>query len=451
MGSTSHRIASQPPRRSLELSARRRPAVETRQSPGVTARKGALKALNRVLQDGAMLDESGFDGTGAERAEARSLADLTLRRLGQIDAVLSAFLDRTPGGSGQQILRLMTAELLFAGTAAHAAVDTAIRVAQTEKRTSRLSGLINAVGRKISAGGDTLLAGQDAARLNMPSWLHRTVSQDWGDEAARSVAEAHLVTAPHDLTVTNPADLPPMAEEVEGDLLPTGSFRLSGRPQISSLPGYKTGAWWVQDAAAALPARLIHDPSGKRVLDLCAAPGGKTLQLAAAGAEVTALDISKRRMARLSENLDRTGCSAEVVVADAFAWEPAQQFDAVLLDAPCTATGTIRRHPELPYRLRQAQIRELTALQRALAERAAKWVAPGGSLVFCTCSILKAEGEDHLHFLHALPCFQLDPILPKEVPSEFLHRDGTLRTLPGMWETLGSLDGFFAARFKRGE
>lgn len=398
-----------------------------------------------------MLDESGFDGTGAERAEARSLADLTLRRLGQIDAVLSAFVDRTPGGSGQQILRLMTAELLFAGTAAHAAVDTAVRVAQTEKRTSRLSGLINAVGRKIAAGGDTLLAGQDAANLNMPSWLHRTLSRDWGDEVASSVATAHLVAAPHDLTLANPADLPPIAEEVEGDLMPTGSFRLSGRPQISSLPGYKTGAWWVQDAAAALPARLFRNPSGKRILDLCAAPGGKTLQLVAAGAEVTALDISKRRMARLSENLARTGYSAEVVVADAFAWEPEQQFDAVLLDAPCTATGTIRRHPELPYRLRQTQIGELTALQRALAERAAGWVAPGGSLVFCTCSILKAEGEDHLPFLRALPSLTIDPILPHELPGEFLQRDGALRTRPDMWESLGGLDGFFAARLKRGE
>ena len=404
--------------------------------------------VSRVLGGGDVLEEQA--GTGPERAAARALADLTLRRLGQINAVLSKFVDRKPKGAGQAILQVMAAELLFAGTAPHAAVDTAVRLARSERGTSRLAGLINAVGRRIAEGGADIVAAQDAARLNTPDWLWSRIKRDWGAETARAITEAHLTPAPHDLSIANPADSDALATELGARSLPTGSLRLPERPQLSALPGYEAGAWWVQDAAAAIPAQLFGDVGGKTALDLCAAPGGKTMQLAAAGANVTALDISEDRLVRLRENLNRCGLTAEVLAADLMAWSPDRVFDAVLLDAPCSASGTIRRHPDLPRRGDGRGIDRLAESQAAMLDRAAQLTAPGGKLVYCTCSLFVAEGETQVSpFLERNPDFALDPIQPDEVPVELLHKRGTMRTRPDQWAEFGGLDGFFAARFTR--
>ena len=398
-----------------------------------------------------MLEDGPSGGaTGPERAQALSLADLTLRRLGQIDDVLGQFVDRKPKGTGLQILRLMAAELLFEGTPAHAAVDLAVRLAQGGRGTARLSGLINAVGRRVAEQGAGLLAEHDPGPMNMRGWLRERLIKDWGRDTALAIAEGHLSPAPHDLTLRDAEDLKPLAQETGGTILPTGSLRLPGRPQISALPGFEQGAWWVQDAAAALPARLIPSPGGKRVLDLCAAPGGKTMQLAAMGADVTALDISEGRLKRLRENLERTGLSARIVIADALEWEPDRPFDAILLDAPCSATGTIRRHPDLPYRTSAKGLKALTELQARLLDRAAAWTAPGGTVIFCTCSLFPAEGELQAKaFLERHPDFARQPIGEDEIPAEFRNRAGDMRTRPDHWTDEGGLDGFFASRLTR--
>ena len=416
--------------------------------PGLAARRAALALLEDVLGRGAMLAEQG--GSGPERAEARGLADLTLRRLGQVDDVLGRFVERPPPGAGRQVLRLMATELLFAGTPPHAAVDLAVRLARGGKGTARLAGLVNAVGRRLAEDGAAIISGQDAPALAMPGWLAGALARDWGAQAARAIAEAHLEPAPHDLTLRGPGDADALAAELGGRVLPTGTVRLAGRPQLSALPGYAAGAWWVQAAAAALPARLIQAPAGRRVLDVCAAPGGKTMQLAAAGARVTALDVSEARMQRLRKNLGRTGLAAETVAADALEWRPEAPFDAVLLDAPCTATGTIRRHPDLPHRTDGSALPALVNLQARLLDRAWSWLAPGGVLVFCTCSLLRAEGEAQAAaFLARTPDAAAAPITAADAVPPELVADGRLRTRPDQWAERGGLDGFFAARFVR--
>ena len=420
-------------------------------APGLTARQGALALLSAVLDRGAMPDEAGLAGTPAERAEARGLADLTLRRLGQTDALLGRFVQRMPRPPVAHVLRLMAAELVFAGTAPHAAVDLAVRLAQ-RGRGAGFAGMVNAVGHRLAEEGAEIAAAQDAARLNAPGWLWGRLSSDWGGAATRAIATAHLAGAPVDLTPRDPAGAETLAAALGATLLPTGTLRLTHRPQISALPGFAEGAWWAQDAAAALPARLVPAPAGKRVLDLCAAPGGKTLQLAAAGAKVTALDLSEARMGRLAENLARTGLTAECITADALDWTPQRPFDAVLLDAPCSATGTIRRHPDMPWRRGGPDVKGLAELQSRLFDRAAEWVAPGGTLVFCTCSLLKAEGEDQARGLAVRhPDFAPLPLTPGEagIPPRFLTPGGELRTRPDFWPEHGGLDGFFAARLRR--
>jgi tRNA and rRNA cytosine-C5-methylases len=283
-----------------------------------------------------MLDAGTLDLPPAERAEAQGLADLVLRRLGQVDALLDTCLERRPKPPVDHVLRVMAAEIALAGRAPHAAVDLAVRQVK-RGRTARMAGLVNAVGRTLAAEGPARAAALPPPA--MPRWLARRLATDWGTATAEAIRAAHLVPAPVDLTPRDPAEAGRLAEALGAELLPTGSLRLAARPQISALPGHAEGAFWAQDAAAALPARLLGEVAGRRVLDLCAAPGGKTLQLAAAGARVTALDVSEARLARLRENLARTGLSAEMVVADALDWAPETAFDAVLVDAPCSATG----------------------------------------------------------------------------------------------------------------
>lgn len=411
-----------------------------RPDPALGPRREALARIGASLA-GRMIGP-------AESAEAGRLSDLVLRRLGQIDDLLARFVDRMPPSPGGDVLRLLAAELVFAETPAHAAVDSAVRLAKGDRRTARLAGLVNAVGRRLAAQGAEIAAAQDAAALNVPGWLAEALAADWGADAARAIAAAHLDPAPHDLALKVPGDTEPLAAELSARLMPGGALRLTGRPQISALPGFAEGAWWVQDAAAQMPARMLGEVAGRRVIDLCAAPGGKTLQLVAAGAEVSAVDVSAARMERLGENLTRIGLTAECIVADALDWQPEAPFDAILLDAPCSATGTVRRHPDLPHR-GPPDLTALTGLQARLLDRAFGWLAPGGTLVFATCSLLRAEGEEQAAaFLARTPAARR-AALTDEVPAEFITADGDLRTRPDHWADRGGLDGFFAARFTR--
>lgn len=419
---------------------------------GLVARIGALELICDVLDRGRMLEGAqGGVGSGPERAESKALADLTLRRLGQVDAVLAPLVARPPRAPVNHVLRLMAAELLFAGTAPHAAVDLGVRLVKRLPGAERLSGLVNAVGRKLAAAGQGALAGQDAAMLNLAPWLRARLEADWGPVITRAMAEAHLTPAPHDLTPRSPGDAAVLAAELGARLLPSGSLRLAGRPQLSALPGYDAGAWWVQDAAASLPARMLAAKPGERVLDACAAPGGKTLQLASAGAVVTAMDRIEARLPRLRENLARTGLSAEVLCADAADWSAPEPFDAVLLDAPCSATGTLRRHPEAAWLRTPEHIRRYATGQARLLAACARMLRPGGRLVYAVCSLELEEGEAIVAGAAGLGLAP-DPISADDLPelAEAITPQGFVRTFPFHLAADGGMDGFFIARFRRG-
>ncbi|PIW26445.1 MAG: MFS transporter [Rhodospirillales bacterium CG15_BIG_FIL_POST_REV_8_21_14_020_66_15] len=420
-------------------------------------RAAALDLLRGVLRRRQALDrqmaQSGFAALDArDRAFAHNLAATALRRLGQIDALISACLDRplpANAAAAMDILRLGAAQLLFTGTADHAAVDTAVDLARARGQ-AHLAKLVNAVLRRLQREGADALTGQDAARLNTPDWLWDSWRAAYGDAACRAVAESHLSPAPLDLTVR--ADAPAWADRLGGRALSARTVRLSGGGPVPDLPGYDEGAWWVQDLAAALPASLLGDVDGKAVLDLCAAPGGKTAQLAAAGARVTAVDRAEKRLEVLRRNLARLNLAAATVTADALDWTPDAPFDAVLLDAPCSATGTIRRHPDLPRLKGPADVARLSALQDRLLARAAGWLRPGGLMVFATCSLQPEEGPERVRaFLAARGDFRAETVVPGEsgVTAEMVSGDGWLRTLPSMAAESGGMDGFFAAALRR--
>jgi len=376
------------------------------------------------------------------------------RHLGEIEVVLARLLDRPlprKSGAAPDILRLGIAQLLFLDMPPHAVIDLSVRAAKADRNATHFSGLINAVLRKVSAGGAPLLEDVDAPRANTPDWLWTRWTQNHGAGSARRIAGAHAARPPLDLSF-RPGAAADWCSKLECVLLPNGQVRLAaGHVPVPELPGFAEGAWWVQDAAATIPASLLGDVRGQRVLDLCAAPGGKTLQLAAAGAEVTALDISESRLQRLRQSLARTGLTAEIRVGDVLADTLQGEWDAVLLDAPCSATGTIRRHPELPYRKEESQIAELAKLQSRLLRKAATLVRPGGSLVYCTCSLEPEEGEEQVKgFLATRPAFEIVPPAAPWIPVEALMPEDWVRTLPFM--RLGSaegMDGFFAACLRR--
>ncbi|RMF41413.1 MAG: methyltransferase domain-containing protein [Alphaproteobacteria bacterium] len=417
----------------------------------MSERRAALTLIEAVLVHGRPLEEGTLDPglDPALRAAALRRAAATLRRLGQIDALLDGFLKKNPPGRVRNILRLASAELLLGRVPAHAAVDLAVRLAAADRRLAHLKGLVNAVTRRVAREGPAIWARQDGAEFVWTAPMRAAIAAAWGEAAARAMARAHLDPPPTDLTLRDPESAAHWAGRLDAELLPTGSLRLARPGQVSALPGHDAGAWWVQDAAAAIPARMLGAVSGVRVLDLCAAPGGKTLQLAASGARVTALDISPHRLERVAENLRRTGLSAEIVAADALEWRPAAGFDAVLLDTPCSATGTMRRHPDLPHRRGALDLAPLIALQDRLLDRAWRWVGPGGRLVFATCSLLPEEGEARAAaFLARSP--DAEPFtadIPGLEPGWL--RDGMLRLRPDYWPERGGMDGFFAAAFQR--
>jgi len=422
---------------------------------GVESRHAAVIALDAVLDRDLPLDTAWREAkvdtlSDRDAGFARLLVLTTLRRLGSIDAVIDRFVAKRPVGKnrlGVQIMRIAGAELMALDGAPHAAVDTAVRLAKRLPETQRLSGMVNAVCRRMSDEGCRMFDAADAEAVDTPAWLWERLKDAYGEPTARAIAAAHRHGAPLDLMPAR--DAGDWAARLHGTLTPVGTVRRSGGA-VAGLEGYGEGAWWVQDAAATLPARMLGDVAGRRVLDLCAAPGGKTMQLAAMGAEVTALDISKPRMRRMRENLLRTRTGVKVVIADALDWNPEGEFDAILLDAPCSATGTIRRHPDLPHLKTGAVLSSLVPLQDALLARAWQWLAPGGALVYATCSLLPEEGEARVaSFLGSHPDARLDPVGPDSgIPPEMVS-EGALRSLPSHWPDIGGLDGFYAARLVR--
>ncbi len=403
-----------------------------------SARAGAVALLNAVLGEGRLLaqalDVPEFAGLApAERARAQRLAAMVLRAMEPADKVLKPLLRKAPPLAVLNILRLAVVELA-GGAAPHGVVNEAVGLVRSGRKTAHLSGLVNAVLRQVP----------EAPALTpvqkLPRWLRQPLVHAYGREVVTAIEAVQAAAPPMDLTLRADAQMP------EGEMLPTGSLRLADRGQVSALPGYEPGGWWVQDAAAALAAPLLGDVTGLRVLDLCAAPGGKTMQLAAAGAKVTALDISAPRMARVAENLARTGLFAQCVVADALQWEPDAPFDAILLDAPCSATGTIRRHPDLPFVKDGSEIAGLVDLQARLLDRALGWLRPGGRLVYCTCSLLPEEGEGQLAAALARhPGLRvIAPALPGLDPG-WITAQGGLRLRPDYWADRGGMDGFFMA------
>jgi 16S rRNA (cytosine967-C5)-methyltransferase len=410
---------------------------------GYPVRKAALDLLEAVLGRRRPLEEA-LDALSTrlaprDRAAAHRIAAAVLRRTGSLDAVLEPYLRREPPGPVRQALRAGAAELLLLGTPAHAAVAATVAVVP-----KAFAGLANAVLRKVATEGAAALDGLDAERLDTPPWLWSAWHAAYGP-AVRAIVRAHQVPAPLDLTLA-PGAAPPEGTE----LLPTGTARLPAGTRVTELPGFAEGGFWVQDAAAALPARLLGAKPGERIADLCAAPGGKTAQLAAAGASVVAVERDPKRLARLRENLARLKLDADFVEADAATWSPGTLFDAVLLDAPCTATGIIRRHPDIPHLKRPGDVAAMAETQARLLAHAATLLKPGGRLVLATCSLQPEEGEAHLARAEALG-LRLDPIRPEEVPglAEAITPRGTLRTRPDSWAERGGLDGFFVARFVR--
>lgn len=434
----------------------RAPASARPNAAQTDPRRRALAVLDAVERGGAAdeLFERAFEDAtlaGRDRAFARNLVATTLRRRGQIDAAIGVCLERPLSGkvlAALNVLRIGACQLLFLETPPHAAVDSAVRLCEAGA-TRPYKALVNAVLRRLAREREAVLSRHDEARLNTPEWLWRSWSAAYGEDACRQIAVAHLSEPPLDLTVKS--DPAAWAERLGGGVLPTGSVRIWPRGPVADLDGFAEGAWWVQDAAATLPARLLGDVAGRRVIDLCAAPGGKTAQLAAAGARVVAVDRSEARLGRLRRNLDRLGLSAEIVVADAATWTPAEPADAVLLDAPCTATGTIRRHPDIAWTKTPENVAALANEQDRLLAAAARMTRPGGTLVYCVCSLQPEEGPERAAHAAAAGLIP-SPIVAGEVAGAegFVTAAGHLRTLPHQFGRDGGIDGFFAARFTRG-
>ena len=430
--------------------------------PGLAARRIAADILDGVLQKHRTLDDQ-LEGSAAhpglktlsdrDRALMRRLVATILRRLGTLGQILSRLLDRgipTDAPRAQSALLIGAAQILWMDVPDHAAVDLSVRMVQSDRRAAKYAGLVNAVLRRCAREGKELVDEAAGQSLDIPPWLLARWFAHYGEATARDIATALSYEPSLDLTVKSEAEA--WATRLHGEVLPTGTVRTLLQGSVTMLPGFNDGQWWVQDAAAALPARLFGDLQGKRIVDLCAAPGGKTAQLVQGGADVVAVDRSPNRVARLRENLARLSLQAETVVSDGTEY-PGEGFDAVLLDAPCSSTGTIRRHPDVAWLKQEADITMLTALQRRLLAKAVTMLKPGGMLVYCTCSMEPDEGEHAIADLLANDSsMRRMPATPGEVAglAEIITPDGDLRThpshLPHADPRLGGLDGFYAAR-----
>lgn len=454
----------------LRPSGARRPAAkggEQAEPAGLAPRRAAARLLAAVIDARTPLDaltdaEHGHPQFLAlsprDRALARAILVTALRFRRTVAGLIEARLERRlPPNAATlaHILHVAAAQILFLDVPDSAAVDLAVAHAKADPRTLRFAALVNAVLRRLAREKEAALPLALAGTRDAPDWLARALESAYGGQKTEAILDAHRREPPVDFTVRG--DSATWAARLGGMVLPTGSVRVERlAAPVPELPFYEEGAWWVQDAAASLPARLLGPVAGLDVADLCAAPGGKTAQLAAAGARVTALDISKSRLARLKANLARLGLEAQVAAADIAAFRPARLFDAVLLDAPCSSTGTIRRHPDVAWTKSPEDVAKLAALQRRLLDAAAKMVRPGGRLVFSNCSLLPQEGEALVAaFLAENDAYRIEPIRPDELPGlgEAVTAEGLLRTTPADLALerpeISGLDGFFAARMRR--
>jgi 16S rRNA (cytosine967-C5)-methyltransferase len=417
---------------------------------GVQARRSAVYLLDMILEEESLMSE--LLAAGAleklppdDRARAQRLALDTLRGMERADRLLQKHLSKNPPMTVRNALRVGTIELCQGG-AAHGVVNAMVELVGSHKKLGHLKGLTNAVLRKIATEGPEAWAALRSPRL--PKWLRGPLSEEWGADAMAAIEAAHFAGAPLDLSARK--DPVALAEAVGGIVLPTGSVRVADAGQVTAMPGFAEGDWWVQDAAAALPVKILAPQKGEAVLDLCAAPGGKTMQLAAAGAQVTAVDSSKPRMQRVRENLARVHLPAKVVVVDAREFEG--QFDAIMLDAPCSATGTIRRHPDLPYAKDGSEFGDLIELQAELIDHAWSLLNPGGRLVFCTCSLLPDEGEvqiDEALERHSDMTVDRGALDIPGVDPAWISSEGGLRLRPDYWPDLGGMDGFYIACLRK--
>lgn len=425
---------------------------------GINARLAAARAVMGVTQQRLALDvaissPSYKEMSARDRAFARLVAATTLRRMGQIDLALAPYLNRPPTDFVKAVLRTGAAQLLFLGTPVHAAVGESVAVLKRARQAAdaRAAGMANAVLRRVSEAGLDAIADIPAA-ANLPDWLSQNWTQAYGETAMHAMAEQIMRAPPLDLSAKSHPER--WADTLEAEVLPSGTVRKAEIGNIMALPGFDTGDWWVQDVSAALPVHILGDLTGKTALDMCAAPGGKTLQLAAAGATVTALDRSDTRLDKVRQNLERTQLSAKCIAVDAAKWRGLRDhdFDVVLLDAPCSATGTLRRRPDVMYTKSQKDVDSLTQVQARLLLAAARQVKDGGRLVYCTCSLQTEEGEAQIEaFLKARPDFSLNPILTlsDRGGDMGLQPDGTLRALPHFLSDKGGMDGFYIAVMKR--
>ena len=427
---------------------------------GEGARRAAQAILSDVLRKRRPLDAVSDEVLRAaalplrDAGFARAIANETLRRLGQLEALLRDFVPKTPpphrAGPTLEILLAGACELLFLGVPPHAAVDGANRLAASDGKAVHFKPLVNATLRRIAREGKDILASQDGERLAAPDWLWQRWTDAYGGETARAIARAHL--SPPPLDINGVGDLAELQALPGAITLPGGMIRLRDAGPVDALPGFTQGRWWVQDFAASLPARLFGGVKEETVIDLCAAPGGKTLQLANAGANVIAVERDGARAALVESNLSRLACEARIVEKDVRDFVPDAPAPFVLLDAPCSATGTIRRHPDLPWIKSASDVIACAEGTAELLDAAAAMVADGGTLVFAVCSLEPEEGVEQIaHFLHHHPEFRRDPVRPSDVfgMSELISAEGDLRTLPCRMAELGGMDGFFAARLKR--
>ncbi|MCK5777421.1 MAG: methyltransferase domain-containing protein [Rhodospirillales bacterium] len=422
------------------------------------SRLAAFEVISDVLRRGRPLD----DALAASRAYgaldpagkgfAAYLVRTALRRLGQIDALIQHCVREPLPRKAKpvyDVLRVGVAQLMFSATADHAAVDTTVDLCRTVNQVP-FAKLVNAVMRRLQREGDALLKAQDESAINTPAWLMESWKTAYGADTAAAIARQHLETPPLDLSVKS--DAPMWAEKLGGEAIFEATVRLAEAADVTRLDGFEDGAWWVQDAAARLAIGVLGDVSGKRALDLCAAPGGKTLDLCAAGADVTAVDISEKRLQRVSENLKRTGLSARTVAADVRTFVPDAPAEIVVLDAPCSSTGTLRRHPDVAHLKSPEDIDKLAGVQAALLDAAAAMTAPGGTLLYVTCSLQPEEGEDAVEgFLSRTPAFRRNPVTAQDVSglTAAVTPTGDFRTLPCYMSDIGGMDGFFAARLVR--
>ena len=409
--------------------------------PGSEARAAAAKAMTAATKNGVMFRDTFQDVTlpPSEMARAQRLAIGALRFAHRSDQLLGPHLRMKPEDEVMNLLRLALFEI-YSGAPSHAAVDGAVDLASKSKK-----GLVNAVLRNVQRTGTDW---NSLGAPKLPKWLKKPLTQAWSKATVEAMEAVHASEPPLDLTLKDQDSAAHWAKELGADILPNGSLRLVKAGQVSTLPGFVEGAWWVQDAGATIAAKQLAPKENESVLDLCAAPGGKTMQLAAAGAQVTALDISGPRLKRLEENLKRTGLSATLVTTDALHWDPDTEFDAILLDAPCSATGTLRRHPDLAFAKDGSELTALIPLQAALIDTALGWLKPGGRLIYCTCSLFPDEGEAQIE--EALERHALKLIIPEaDWIDPAWKMDLGLRLRPDQWAEIGGIDGFFVAHLEK--